>query len=99
MESENNIEEMGWYQLGILLGYPECCVRSMCNGRWGCFLSEQTISVLHSQKPNGFVPCPEHEAQIMAGVKVSTILGRRRNYSDKQIDALWDAHITSKEPA
>ncbi len=88
---------MGWYQLGILLGYPECCVVSMCQGRWGCFLSDEAMAVLHSQKPNGFVPCPEHEKQILDGVKVSEILGRKRNYSNKEIDAMWEEHVAKKE--
>lgn len=99
MQSDEDLKFTGFYQMGMMLGYPECCVLSLCRGRFGCFLPDSTIAVLHSQKPDGFIPCPEHEAQILAGAKVSEILGRKRNYSDKKIDAMWKEYVAKKEPA
>lgn len=85
------------YICGLVLGFPECCVRSLCDGRSGPDLPEDVRQALRRQKPDGFVPCVGHGKQILNGVKVSTILGRKKNYSDRKVSELLDNFLAEFE--
>jgi hypothetical protein len=79
------------YLFGCLLGFPPCCVRSFVyDCRVGVRLPQASLDVLRAQQPSGFIPCPDHEAQIVAGLRVSDLLRRKRNVGRQRFEEIRD---------
>lgn len=67
-----------WVRWGKHFGFPMCCIKSFCRLR----LRERTEAQKSIMKEaTGFVPCPAHAEQIMAGEL--TIAGLIRNRKHK----------------
>lgn len=61
-----------WDHNGKILGYPNCCIKSFCNGRR---TKEQTDVGLLG---HGFIPCQKHALQIVAGsLKIEDLIHGR----------------------
>lgn len=61
-----------WNHNGRLLGYPECCIASFCNGK----RTKEQDEIAAGMK--GFIPCPEHAKQIVNGeIKIEDLIKGR----------------------
>lgn len=58
--------EKVWEYNGMLLGYPDCCIKSFCTQ----LPSERTL-YQKATTIEGFIPCIEHAKQIVSG-KITT---------------------------
>lgn len=64
-----------WYLTGLLLNYPECCIKWFCEGN--------TVGNPNAISYEGFCPCEEH--QKLSRAELEELVGRSFNKEPPEI--------------